>query len=142
MTTRLARALASLVESGQLLAKLADDGAGGRMSSVTMRAVAALSTEGAMSVSALARRCHVTQPTMSAIVQHAEREGWMRRRGSGRTTRIEATRAGIATRDSQREATGAVLEPRFARLGARERATIERAAMVITATLERDRPQR
>ena len=142
MSTRLARALASLVESGQLLAKLADASTGVRMSSVAMRAVAVLSAEGAMSVSALARRCHVRQPTMSAVVQHAEREGWMRRHGSGLTTRIEATPLGVAARDSQSEAVGSALEPRFAHLGPRERATIERAAMIIASTLERDRAGR
>jgi DNA-binding MarR family transcriptional regulator len=139
MSTRLALALASLVESGHLLAKLADDATGPVMPAAIRRAIAVLSAEGPMSVSALARRCHVAQPTMSVLVQQAEREGWLRRSGEGRATRIEPTAAGRALRAELRDATGDALEPRFVHLGARERATLERAAMVLAAALERDR---
>jgi DNA-binding MarR family transcriptional regulator len=139
MPTRLALTLASVVESGHLLAKLADRARAVRMPAATMRAIAVLSAEGAMSVTALARRCHVAQPTMSTFVQQAEREGWLRRTGSGQSTRMEPTPEGLEARERQRDAIGTALEPRFVHLGARERATLERAAMILASALERDR---
>lgn len=140
---RLALTLASLVESGHLMAKLADADADGdahsRMPAATMRAIAVLAAEGPMSITRLARRCHVAQPTMSLFVQQAEREGWLRRTGSGRSTRVEPTADGLARRARQRERTGHALEPRFAHLGPRDRAALERAAMIVASSLERDR---
>lgn len=139
MPTRLASTLALLLESGQLMARLAAEHAEPRMSAAAARAVAVLQAEGPMGVTALARRCHVAQPTMTVLVQHAEAAGWMRRSGTGRTTRIEPTDEGAAARDAQREADGALLERRFAHLGRRDRAALERAAMILASVLERDR---
>ncbi|UOV99856.1 MarR family transcriptional regulator [Agrococcus sp. SCSIO52902] len=140
MPTRLAATLVRLAESGHLLGRLAGERSAHRMSPLTVRALVVLQFEGPMGVTALARRCHVAQPTMTALVRHAEEAGWMRRRGSARTTQLEPTAAGIAARDEQREADGVLLEPRFTHLGRRERAALERAALILASTLERDRP--
>lgn len=136
MTTRLAQTLASLAESGHLLGRLTLDQQ--PLPSPVARAVAVLRAEGPMGVSALARRCHMAQSTMTEIVQEAEAAGWMRRQGAGMRLRIMATHAGTLALAQQRDVVGAALEPRFKHLAQRERAVLERAALILASGLARD----
>ncbi|MCH1884314.1 MarR family transcriptional regulator [Agrococcus sp. ARC_14] len=136
MTSRLALSLASLVESGQLLARLSATGGERRIPAVTSRAIAVLASEGPMGVTALARRCHVSQPTMTEMVRDAIAAGWIRRLGPNARPKLVPTPEAVSQRIAQREAAGEALESRFTRLGARERATLERAAMILASALE------
>lgn len=138
MTTRLALSLASLIESGYLMARMTGPEADGRMPAIMVRAIGVLLTEGSMGVTALSRRCHVSQPAMTDAVGRAVAAGWLQRSPSS-ARMLEVTDEGRALRRTQREADGTALEPHFRRLGDRERATLERAAMILASGLEQER---
>lgn len=137
MPDRLALTLTSFVESGLLLARIATPVGERRIPAMTSRAIAVLAREGPMGVTALARRCHVTQPGMTQMIGDAVEAGWIRKTGPAARPKLVPTPEGLALRQAQREAAGMLLEPRFSRLGARDRATLERAAMILASGLER-----
>ena len=100
-------------------------------SSVAWRVLSDLESGGAARVSELAQQQRVAQPTMTALVQRLEGEGWVARSpdpADGRATLLSLTEAGrIALRDYRRAAADRIV-PLLARLGEADRATLARAA--------------
>lgn len=107
---------------------------GSSYSTVAWRVLAELELQGPARVSELAQRERIAQPSMTALVQRLESEGWVSRSPDpedGRATRIELTPdGGDALADYRRAAAGR-FRPLLSELTDFDRATLARAAELL-----------
>lgn len=107
---------------------------GSTYSTVAWRVLAELDLHGPARVSELAQRERIAQPSMTALVQRLESEGWVDRSpdpDDGRATRIEATAVGSAALADYRRAAAERFRPLLADLTVFDRATLARAAELL-----------
>lgn len=105
-------------------------------SAMTWRLLAELEQSGAARVSVLARSHRVAQPTMTGIVQRLKNEGWVIQSEDpqdARATLVSITPEGIQSLDRYRKAAAARLSPLLHELSDFDRATLLRAAELMTA---------
>lgn len=98
------------------------------------RMLAQLEQAGRLRISDLARLDHSSQPTMTAQVQRAETDGWVRRLADpddGRASLIDLTDAGRGVLDQARRAREAVLAPYLECLSRPEREALRRSVDAI-----------
>lgn len=91
-------------------------------------------------VSALAQQQRVAQPTMTALVQRLEGEGWLTRGPDpedGRATLVSVTDAGRAALAEYRATAAAAVDPHLAQLSDFDRATLLRAAELLQQLSDR-----
>lgn len=108
-------------------------------STVAWRVLAELSGAPAR-VSELAVQQRVAQPTMTALVQRLEGEGWVVRAADpddGRATLVSVTDAGRAALADYRAAAAAAVDPHLAALSDFDRATLARATELLLQLTER-----
>ncbi|QYM77058.1 MarR family winged helix-turn-helix transcriptional regulator [Leucobacter luti] len=102
-------------------------------STVAWRVLSELSSAPAR-ISTLAHGQRVAQPTMTALVQRLEGEGWVARAPDpedGRAMLVSATDSGRAALADYRHAAAAAVDPHLAGLTDFDRATLARAAELL-----------
>jgi len=102
------------------------------------RLLAAVEQVGPARTSDLARLDSSSQPTITAQLQRAEQDGWVRRTADpsdGRASLVELTDAGRAVLRDVRSARAAALAPRLEELDATERDVLARAIAVVERLL-------
>lgn len=100
-------------------------------SSVAWRVLSDLERAGPARVSELAQQQRVAQPSMTALVQRLEGEGWVSRGPDpedGRATLVSPTEAGLAALRDYRRAAAARILPLLAQLDDEDRRILARAA--------------
>lgn len=108
-------------------------------STVAWRVLAEL-TRGPARISELAVQQRVAQPTMTALVQRLEAEGWLGRTpdpADGRATLVSVTAAGTTALEDYRHTAAAAVDPHLAALSDCDRATLARAAELLQQLTER-----
>lgn len=101
--------------------------------------MATIDRHGSMTLSDLAQHERVTPPTITASVGRLEAAGMVSRAADAedrRITRIALSKAGRKFLESVRSRKNAYLTKRLARLDAGDRATLERAAVILERLLE------
>lgn len=102
-------------------------------STVAWRVLAELSAAPAR-ISTLAQLQRVAQPTMTALVQRLEGEGWVARAADpedGRAMLVSATDAGKAALADYRQTAASAVDPHLAQLTDFDRATLARAVELL-----------
>lgn len=120
-----------VVRSAARLTRAASKIPGVTYSSIAWRVLADLERDGATRVTDLAAAQRVAQPTMTALVQRVEGEGWVRRSadpGDKRATLVTITDPGVAALAAYRTGAAALIAPQLAGLDDADRAAIARAA--------------
>lgn len=100
-------------------------------SSVAWRVLSDLERAGPARVSELTQQQRVAQPSMTALVQRLEGEGWVSRGPDpedGRATLVSPTEAGLAALRDYRRAAAARILPLLAQLDDEDRRILARAA--------------
>ncbi|KKI20312.1 MarR family transcriptional regulator [Leucobacter sp. Ag1] len=123
-----------LTRAASRFTRLAGRVPGSTYSTVAWRVLAELELQGPARVSELAQRERIAQPSMTALVQRLESEGWVDRRpdpDDGRATRIEITAAGSAALADYRRAASERFRPLLADLTDFDRATLARASELL-----------
>lgn len=98
------------------------------------RMLAQLEQAGPLRTSDLARMDHSSQPTMTAQVQRAETDGWVRRlpdQQDRRASLIEITAAGAGVLRDARRARGEVLAPRLQQLDDQQRQVLRDSIAIV-----------
>lgn len=135
-----------LTRSTGRFSKIAGRVPGNSYSPVAWRVLAELEDEGEAGgarVSDLAQRQRVAQPSMTGLLQRLEGESWVTRRpdpADGRATLVSITAAGRSALDEYRRASAARVRPHLAELSDFDRATLARAAELLTELTERIDP--
>lgn len=123
-----------LIRSAARFTRLAGRVPGVAYSAVAWRVLSDLEADGPARVSALAEQQRVAQPTMTALVQRLEGEGWVVRGpdpDDGRATLVRATPTGLEALGGYRRAAAGRIRPSLAGLSADERETLARAARLL-----------
>lgn len=103
-------------------------------SSVAWRVLADLAEQGPKRVRDLAAQQRVAQPTMTALVQRLEGEGWVDRRPDpedGRATLVIITGGGEAALEYYRRSMAERLAPSLSKLSEQDRQALERASALM-----------
>ena len=120
-----------LIRSAARFTRLAGRVPGTAYSAVAWRVLADLAGERPMRISELAQLQRVAQPTMTALVQRLENEGWARRApdpADGRATLVHVTPAGETALADYRRSAAKRVTPLLADLEPADRAALTRAA--------------
>ncbi|GAA1314413.1 MarR family winged helix-turn-helix transcriptional regulator [Leucobacter albus] len=120
-----------LVRSSARLTRSASKIPGVTYSSIAWRVLADLERHGPARITELAAAQRVAQPTMTALVQRLEGEGWVQREpdpADGRATLATVTPAGRAALAGYRAGAAALIAPKLVDLSAADLAALGRAA--------------
>ena len=108
------------------------------VSAAQARLLAGIEQAGPARTSDLARQDSSSQPTITAQLQRAEQEGWVRRTADpsdGRASLVELTDAGRAVLRDVRRARAEALAPRLAALDEADRDVLTQAIAVVERLL-------
>lgn len=128
-----------LTRQAARFSRVAGRSAASGYSVVAWRVLAELEQNGECRISELAQREHVSQPSMTGILQRLEGEGWVARTPDpqdGRASLVHLTEAGAAALHGFRDAAAARIAPRLAQLSEFDRATLARAAELLQQLTE------
>lgn len=137
---QLDRVSLELIKSASRFTRLAGRVPGVVYSSIAWRVLSDLESDGPARVSELAQRQRVAQPTMTALVQRLEGEGWVDRHpdpADGRAALLAITRDGDRALDEYRRAAAGRITPHLAELGEADQLALARAAELMQSLGER-----
>lgn len=112
---------------------------GRERSAIVLRTLSNLSLSGPMRIGDLAQAEHITQPTMTGVVQRLEAEGLLRRTSDpsdGRAWLMAVTPAGIEVLDDFRDRAAARVRPALAHLDDEDRKALWAAADLLEKVTE------
>jgi DNA-binding MarR family transcriptional regulator len=125
---------ARLVVHGSRFARYASRASGERRSVVALRVLSNLQHEGPLRIGELAAHERITQPAMTAAVNRLAMDGLVLRRADpddARASVVELTDAGLVELESFRARAAEAVRPALERLTARDRAVLDRAAVLL-----------
>jgi DNA-binding MarR family transcriptional regulator len=106
-----------------------------------LRLLAVLDEQGPSRIGDLARLDNCSQPTMTIQVQRLQEAGWITREADAadaRAVRISLSKAGRVELERARRARASVLQPRLARLTARQRSALSEAVGILDGLMADD----
>lgn len=139
LSAREAEEAAHLIVTASRFVRASSRHRGRERSAIVLRTLTNLYLSGPMRIGDLAQAEHITQPTMTGVVQRLEAEGLLRRTSDpsdGRAWLMAVTPAGIEVLEDFKRRAAARVSPALAHLSPQDRKVLWAAAAVLEKVTE------